>query len=179
MTAIATDALLAAIFYQVFASVGAAIPARSRPCTLPKPSSEPSPALVEHLMPPSSSQVAMLVEVELDDGKIAAGLFAHRKLSESVGFSIAAFARCLCRSLHPHKFIHAWPSFGAVIMQQLSVVRRELGSGVASHTSSDSVGAAACSVSGFAMAGSKNTVKFRRWESDNRSHRLPACRHPQ
>ena len=43
----------------------------------------------------SSSQVAMLVEVELDDGKIAAGLFAHRKLSDSVGFSIAAFARCV------------------------------------------------------------------------------------
>ncbi len=39
-------------------------------------------------------QVAMLVEVELADGKIAAGLFAHRALSESVGYSIAAFARC-------------------------------------------------------------------------------------
>ena len=36
----------------------------------------------------------MLVEVELADGKIAAGLFAHRALSESVGYSIAAFARC-------------------------------------------------------------------------------------
>ena len=35
----------------------------------------------------------MLVEVELEDGKIAAGLFAHRRLSESVGYSIAAFAR--------------------------------------------------------------------------------------
>ncbi len=37
----------------------------------------------------------MLVEVELADGKIAAGLFAHRALSDSVGYSIAAFARCL------------------------------------------------------------------------------------
>jgi len=36
----------------------------------------------------------MLVEVELANGKIAAGLFAHRALSESVGYSIAAFARC-------------------------------------------------------------------------------------
>ena len=37
----------------------------------------------------------MLVEVELADGKIAAGLFAHRKLSDCVGTAIAAFARCL------------------------------------------------------------------------------------
>jgi hypothetical protein len=40
-------------------------------------------------------QVAMLVEVEFSDKKIAAGLFVHDKLSESVGASTAAFAYCL------------------------------------------------------------------------------------
>ena len=36
----------------------------------------------------------MLVEVELAGGQIAAGLFAHQQCSESVGNSVAAFARC-------------------------------------------------------------------------------------
>ena len=40
-------------------------------------------------------QVAMLVEVEFPDNKIAAGLFVHDKLSESVGTSTAAFAACM------------------------------------------------------------------------------------
>lgn len=40
-------------------------------------------------------QVAMLVEVELEGDKIAAGLFAHKMCSESVGISVAAFARCV------------------------------------------------------------------------------------
>jgi hypothetical protein len=40
-------------------------------------------------------QVAMLVEVETTDGKVAAGLFVHPKLSESVGICISAFARCM------------------------------------------------------------------------------------
>src|SRR6476659_282785 len=40
-------------------------------------------------------KVAMLVEVELSDGKIAAGLFIHKKLSDSVGISTAAFARSM------------------------------------------------------------------------------------
>ena len=40
-------------------------------------------------------KVAMLVEVELSDDKIAAGLFIHKKLSDSVGISTAAFARSM------------------------------------------------------------------------------------
>lgn len=40
-------------------------------------------------------QVAMLVEVEFPNSKIAAGLFVHDKLSESVGTSTAAFAACM------------------------------------------------------------------------------------
>ena len=40
-------------------------------------------------------KVAMLVEVELSDGKVAAGLFVHEKLSDSVGISTAAFARSM------------------------------------------------------------------------------------
>lgn len=40
-------------------------------------------------------KVGMLVEVEFDDGKAAAGLFVHNKLSESVGISTAAFSRCM------------------------------------------------------------------------------------
>lgn len=40
-------------------------------------------------------QVAMLVEVEFPDKKVAAGLFVHDKLSESVGTSTAAFAACM------------------------------------------------------------------------------------
>ena len=40
-------------------------------------------------------KVAMLVEVEFNDGKIAAGLFVHEYLSQSVGISTAAFARSM------------------------------------------------------------------------------------
>lgn len=40
-------------------------------------------------------QVAMLVEVEYEDGKIAAGLYVHKFLSTAVGTCIAAFARCM------------------------------------------------------------------------------------
>lgn len=40
-------------------------------------------------------KVAMLVEVEFANKKIAAGLFVHDKLSESVGTSTAAFAACM------------------------------------------------------------------------------------
>jgi hypothetical protein len=40
-------------------------------------------------------KVAMLVEVEFPNNKIAAGLFVHDKLSESVGTSTAAFAACM------------------------------------------------------------------------------------
>lgn len=40
-------------------------------------------------------KVAMLVEVELEDGKIAAGLYVHTALSRAVGTATAAFARCM------------------------------------------------------------------------------------
>lgn len=40
-------------------------------------------------------QVAMLIEVEFADKKIAAGLFAHDKLSDSVGKCTGAFAHCM------------------------------------------------------------------------------------
>ncbi|KAK9815837.1 hypothetical protein WJX72_010551 [[Myrmecia] bisecta] len=40
-------------------------------------------------------RVAMKVEVELDDGTTAAGIFAHKKLSITVGVCIAAFARSM------------------------------------------------------------------------------------
>lgn len=40
-------------------------------------------------------QVAMLIEVEFNDKKIAAGLFVHDKLSESVGKCTGAFAHCM------------------------------------------------------------------------------------
>lgn len=40
-------------------------------------------------------KVAMLVEVEFEDGKQAAGLYVHERLSQSVGVATAAFARCM------------------------------------------------------------------------------------
>lgn len=40
-------------------------------------------------------KVGMLVELETDDGKVAASLFIHSRLSESVGYCNAAFARCI------------------------------------------------------------------------------------
>ncbi|KAL4424432.1 hypothetical protein ABPG77_006370 [Micractinium sp. CCAP 211/92] len=40
-------------------------------------------------------KVAMLVEVEYDNDKIAAGLYVHPRLSEAVGTCTAAFARCM------------------------------------------------------------------------------------
>lgn len=40
-------------------------------------------------------KVGMLVEVELSDGKVAAGLFVHNTLSQSVGICTAAFARSM------------------------------------------------------------------------------------
>jgi short subunit dehydrogenase-like uncharacterized protein len=40
-------------------------------------------------------QVAMMVEVEFSNKKVAAGLFVHENLSESVGISTAAFAACM------------------------------------------------------------------------------------
>ncbi|EFN59312.1 hypothetical protein CHLNCDRAFT_137680 [Chlorella variabilis] len=40
-------------------------------------------------------KVAMLVEVEYEDGKIAAGLYVHQYLSQAVGTCTAAFARCM------------------------------------------------------------------------------------
>lgn len=40
-------------------------------------------------------KVAMLVEVELENGKVAAGLYVHRRLSVSVGVATSAFARCM------------------------------------------------------------------------------------
>ena len=39
----------------------------------------------------------MRVEVELENGQIAAGLFVHKLLSVCVGTCIAAFARCRLR----------------------------------------------------------------------------------
>lgn len=46
-------------------------------------------------------QVAMLVEVELENGNVAAGLFMHKLLSNAVGHSISAFAMCAARPLKP------------------------------------------------------------------------------
>ncbi len=46
-------------------------------------------------------QVAMLVEVELENGNVAAGLFMHKLLSNAVGHSISAFAMCAKRPLKP------------------------------------------------------------------------------
>jgi len=40
-------------------------------------------------------KVAMLVEVELDNGQTPAGLYVHKQLSVSVGVATAAFARCM------------------------------------------------------------------------------------
>ncbi|KAL4859611.1 Saccharopine dehydrogenase-like oxidoreductase [Chlorella vulgaris] len=40
-------------------------------------------------------KVAMLVEVEYEDGKLASGLYVHPFLSTAVGTCIAAFARCM------------------------------------------------------------------------------------
>ncbi len=37
----------------------------------------------------------MLVEVELDNGQVAAGLYVHKYLSECVGVASGAFARCM------------------------------------------------------------------------------------
>ncbi|PRW58282.1 saccharopine dehydrogenase [Chlorella sorokiniana] len=40
-------------------------------------------------------KVAMLVEVEYEDDKVAAGLYVHKYLSTAVGTCTAAFARCM------------------------------------------------------------------------------------
>ena len=40
-------------------------------------------------------QVAMLIEVQFPDNKIAAGLFVHDELSASVGVCTSAFAYCM------------------------------------------------------------------------------------
>lgn len=40
-------------------------------------------------------KVAMLVETQFEDGTAAAGLYVHKKLSDCVGVSTAAFARCM------------------------------------------------------------------------------------
>lgn len=39
--------------------------------------------------------VAMKVEVDFDGGKSAAGIYYHRKLSDAMGYSLAAFAQAL------------------------------------------------------------------------------------
>lgn len=60
----------------------------------------------------------MLVEVELENGNVAAGLFMHKLLSNAVGHSISAFAMCAaahrtpCPTGSPHRLsasLHAIP----------------------------------------------------------------------
>jgi len=43
----------------------------------------------------AGERVAMRVDLECEDGKKAIGIFSHKMLSVSVGFSVAAFARAV------------------------------------------------------------------------------------
>jgi hypothetical protein len=45
-------------------------------------------------LPVHLRQVAMLVEVELENGNVSAALFMHKECSTAAGHSVAAFAMC-------------------------------------------------------------------------------------
>lgn len=68
------------------------MPLASREILLTSP---PSPRGVCGSLQVVGESVAMRVEVDFEGDKNAAGLFVHPKLSEAMGYSVAAFAQSI------------------------------------------------------------------------------------